>query len=425
MFRRTVLKRVMLFLLLLFVSIIAIPVTAHSLSAPLYPPDTTYRALVTSQPPMPPYNGWVEDISTSIRLMRITQGGDPLYDSGYPAHAYAKHQVWNIDATMYKFYSVAIYDAATHEMIRALPGVLYESFWSNTDPDLIYSFRPDGTIRTYTVSTEAIVDLDHLEGYDIVRVGPGEGNIDIHDRYVALTAKRGEDFDLVIFDLQQPGVVVSTTFTGAWGTGGSLAEHIDWASVSQSGHYVVINWDSGPPWDVQPFDGHYGVEVYETTTLSFTRRLVRYGNHGDLCFTPTGEEVYVQFWGEEGTINAYDLATGATTVIQTDDDFGVGDAHISCRNILRPGWAYVSTDPSRGGMVVAVKLDGSGTVEYFGHHFSTASTYDKSPMPVPSPLGDVVMFKSDFGDDSDPLEVYEFEAQYVAFHHIMLPMIFR
>ena len=88
----------------------------------------------------------------------------------------------------------------------------------------------------------------------------------------------------------------------------------------------------------------------------------------------------------------------------------MGDAHLSCRNILRPGWAYVSTDPSRHGMVVAVRLDGSGTVELFGHHMSSAANYLKSPMPVPSPDGRRVMFKSDFGDAADAGVVYDFEA---------------
>ncbi len=389
-----------------------------------YPPDTAYAPIFADTPPMPDYLASIIDPTTSTQIKRITQP-DGSY---YPTQSYSKNQPWNADATMYKFYTVAVYNAATHNIIRELPGNLYESFWSNTDPDLLYGFTPDGAIRTYRISTAQTDDLYQLTGYDTVRLGPGEGNIDIHDKFVALAGKRGTDFDVIVFDLQKSRVVTTKTFTGAWGTGDDyLAEHIDWASVSQSGDYVVINWDTGDhSWDVQPFNGHYGIEVYDAADMSFRRRLVRYGNHGDLCFTPAGEEVYAQFWGENGTINAYHLADGQIDVIQTHSDFGDGDAHLSCRNILRPGWAYVSTDKSKGGMIVAVKLDTAGTVEYFGHHFSSSASYKKSPMPVPSPDGSVVMFKSDFGDDSNPDEAYAFEARYVALpHQIYLPLVLR
>ncbi len=393
-----------------------------------YPPDTTYAPITATTPAMPNYLSSIIDPTTDIEIKRITQPDAAHYSSGYPTHSYSKNQPWNADATLYKFYTVAVYDAETHEMIRELPGSeLYESFWSNTNPDLLYSFRTNGDIKTYTISTEQIDNLYQLSGYDTVRLGPGEGNIDMHDKFVALAGKKGTDFDVIVFDLQKKTIVATKTFTGAWGTGDeSLAEHIDWASVSQSGDYVVINWDTGAPWDVQPFNGHFGIEVYDATDMTFLRRLVRYGNHGDLCFTPSGEEVYVQFWGDDGTINAYHLADGQIDVIQNHADFGVGDAHLSCRNLLRPGWAYVSTDKSKGGMIVAIKLDDSGTVEYFGHHFSSDASYKKSPMPVPAPDGSKVMFKSDFGDDSNPNEAYAFEAFYAPYQHqIYLPLILR
>ncbi len=397
-------------------------------SAVQYPPDTTYQPITTTTPTMPGYLASIIDTTTSTRIKRITQPDAAHYGSEPPTHSYSKNQPWNADATLYKFYTVAVYNGETHELVQELPGGdLYESFWSNTNPDLLYSFRTDGTIRSYTISTEQTKDLYQLSGYDTVRLGPGEGNIDIHDKFVALAGKRGTDFDVIVFDLQKERIVVTKTFTGAWGAGDlSLAEHIDWASVSQSGDYVVISWDTGAPWDVKPFNGHSGIEVYNAADMTFQRRLVRYGNHGDLCFSPTGEEIYVQFWGDNGTINAYHLDDGQIDVIQSNADFGVGDAHLSCRNILRPGWAYVSTDKSKGGMVVAVKLDTSETIEYFGHHFSSVASYKKSPMPVPAPNGSPVMFKSDFGDDSDPNEAYAFEASfYESRYQVYLPLILR
>lgn len=76
---------------------------------------------------------------------------------------------------------------------------------------------------------------------------------------------------------------------------------VDWVSVSQSGAFTLILWDAGEASESNPYNGdgseHYGVEVYDTQTLNFQRRLWHYGNHGDLCVDTDGEEVYVQFNG--------------------------------------------------------------------------------------------------------------------------------
>ena len=396
-------------------------------SAPLYPPDTVYVPISTTIPLLPEYQATIIDTTTQTKIKRITQL-DPLY-GGYPTHSYSKNQPWNADATLYKFYTVAVHNAESGQLVKKIAGLgLYESFWSNTDPDLLYSFTVEGAIQTYRLSSEKREVLFTLAGYDKVRLGPGEGNIDIYDQYVALVGKKGEDLDVIVFDLQKKKVINTTTFAKAWGPTNGMPEHIDWVSVSQSGRYVVINWDTGLPRDIQPFDGHFGVEVYNRTDMTFQRRLIRYGNHGDLCFTPSGEEVYTQFWGDKGTINSYHLADGQIDVVHTHSDFGVESAHLSCRNILRPGWAYVSIDRTKGGMIIALKLDGSETIEYFGHHFSSDNSYLKAPMPVPAPDGSKVMFKSDFGHSSNPDEIYAFVASYASPQQsvqIMLPIIFQ
>ncbi len=373
-----------------------------------YPPDTNYTPIYTPIPPMPSLNQPIVDTTTQVLITRITDY-DSVWD-WYPRHAYSKTQTWNADMSMYKFYSVAIYSSLTHEKIMDLPDIYY-SLWSNTDPDLLYSFRSDGVIQTYRISTHELDTLFRLRGFDLVKVGPGEGNIDNYDRYVALACKKDTDLVVVIFDLQLGDTLISKLFQGAWGNDES-PYYFDWISISQSGDYVGIMWDHNHTSPENPFNGHFGVEIYDSRTLTFSRRLVEYGNHGDFGFTPGGEEVFVQFYGHGGTINAYKLGNGEHIIIHNHPDFGFGDAHISCRNIRRPGWAYASTDPSKGGMIVAVKLDGSGTVELFGHHFSSAYNYTKSPMPVPSPDGTIVMFNSDFGDSVNTELVYVFTSQY-------------
>ncbi len=381
-----------------------------------YPTDGPYRSIHASPPQLPPLYGYVVDSSvpTPMRLTRITD-----YVASwdwYPHHEYSKIQPWNANATIYKFYTVAIYDAQTFQMIRELPGSeLYPTYWSNINPDIMYSFRENGDVKTYSVSQDQITLRGHItdadsNDYEVVKLGPGEGNIDKFDHYVALVGKRGTDLDVIIYNLQTFQAELIRTFPGAWGNGtNDFPQYIDWVSVSQSGNYVGIMWDHNNTSPSNPFNGHYGVEIYRRSDMQFLRRIADYGNHGDFGYDTNGNEVFVQFWGPTGSLNMYYLDHLERVVLSNNPDF-VGEGHISCRNLQRPGWAYVSQDDSsRSGQIVAVRLDGSGIFEHFGHHFSSSMNYLKSPMPVPSPDGSKVMFKSDFWDTTSQV-VYTFIA---------------
>ncbi len=370
-----------------------------------FPVDGPYRSIHTSPPPLPSLYSSIIDSSvpTPIQITRITEY--VMRWDWYPHHEYSKIQPWNADATIYKFYSVAIYDSHTFRMIRELPGSeLYPTYWSNTNPDIIYSFRENGDVKTYIVSQDRIILHDHItdtnhNSYEVVKLGPGEGNIDKYDHYVALVGKRGNDLDVIIYNLQTFHTELIRTFNGAWGNGSNdFPQYIDWVSVSQSGDYVGIMWDHNNTSPSNPFNGHFGVEIYRRIDMQFLRRIADYGNHGDFGYDTQGREVFVQFWGPTGSLNMYYLDHLERVVLSNNPDFE-GEGHISCRNLQRPGWAYVSEDDSsRSGQIIAVKLDRSGTFEHFGHHFSSSLNYLKSPMPVPSPDGTMVMFKSDFWD---------------------------
>ena len=389
-----------LFFLMFFQSIIA-----------QFPSDIPYKSIVSPTPALPDYLQSVEDTSVSdaITIKRITKYNSKC--DWYPTHDYAKIQPWNSDASLYKIRAVAIYDAITHQKYRDLPGgQIYPVYWSNTNSDLMYSFREDGAIKTYTVSTDSVQTIFNLTGYDIVKLGPGEGNIDKNDHYVVLIGKRGLDMDVIIFNLQTIQIMHTETFTGAWGNNSSVPEYVDWVSVSQSGNFVGIMWNHNTTSQGNPFNGHYGVEIYNTTNMKYLRRIVDYGNHGDFGYAVNGDEVFVQFWGPTGTVNMYYLNRTERVVLSTHSDFN-SEGHISCRNLNRPGWAYVSQDyQDHSGQIIAIKLDHSGLVEHFGHHYSSSANYTKSPMPVPSPNGDKIMFKSDFGFNTNPAEVYVFES---------------
>ena len=398
-----------------------------------FPDDyTPYQSILPPETPvLPAYGASIIDnsVPNSIQITRITQVYDYVDANGnpqvwYPTHEYSKTQVWNADQTLYKIRSWKIYDAQTYQEIQDIDGsAMYPCYWSNTNPDLIWSFNENGTIKKHIISTnttQIVGTVTNAAGntYDYVKLGPGEGNIDKNDRYVALVGKDGLDLDVIIYDLQNSQSVYIKKFVNCWqNNNDGFPYYIDWVSMSQSGDYVVIMWNHNTTSQDSPYiengQSHYGVEVYRSDNMQYLHRLINYGNHGDLGYDAEGNEVLVQFYGvQQNGLYMYKLdGSGAVTILQ-NPDFGV-DGHVSCRNINRPGWAYIThSDAAQSGQIIAVKLDNTETVEYFGHHFSSNTSYEQSPMAVVSPNGDLICFKSDFGTgpNTNPSVVYSFIA---------------
>jgi hypothetical protein len=381
-----------------------------------FPDDMQYQSTAPlATPALPNYGESVTDnsVSNPIEITRVTAPVNYVDGNGnpqiwYPTHEYAKTQVWNADQTKYKISSWKVYNTTTFQEIHQLVS-MYPSYWSNTDPDLLWSFRENGDVKKHTVSNNNTITVANIPGYEIIKLGPGEGNIDKNDHYVALAGqKTNGDLDVIIFNLQTLQIDYTKTFVGAWGnTPNALPEFIDWVSVSQSGDYVVINWNNALNeinnyYLDQAGVNHYGIEVYNRADMAFQNRIIHYGNHGDLGYAIDGDEVYVQFYGEYGggKIYMHKLDGSASSIVlNTHPDFG-GSGHISCRNLNRPGWAYITmSELDESAQIVAVKLDNSGIVEHFGHHFSSALSYEQAAMAVASPNGDRICFKSDFGTD--------------------------
>jgi hypothetical protein len=83
--------------------------------------------------------------------------------------------------------------------------------------------------------------------------------------------------------------------------------------------------------------------------------------------------------------------------------------HVSCRNNARRGWCYISSYALTSGLmerqIFALKLDGSGTVERFAPAIfaetgNGGEDYARSPMAVPSRDGSLILFASDWGNQS-------------------------
>ncbi len=420
----------------ILLSVLTLFFSLQNINAQQFPDDVQYQSVVPpNTPALPNYGESVVDnsVPNPINITRVTEVQNYVDDNGvpqvwYPSHEYAKTQVWNIDQTKYKISSWKVYNAATYVEEQELSS-MYPSYWSNTDPDVIWSFRENGDVKKYTVSTnttQVVANINDLVGnnedYDIVMLGPGEGNIDKNDHYVALVGKKpnGGDLDVIVFDLQTNQITQTITFAGAWDAAPDYIRsprYIDWVSVSQSGDYVVVLWSNawnesvGFYTDQNNID-HYGLEVYNRADMQYQRRIDDSAGHGDLGYAIDGDEVFVQFKTGEGGVYMYKLnGNGGEIIVNSSADF-TASGHVSCRNINRPGWAYVTIPAATfSGQVVAVKLDTSGIVENFGHHFSSNTSYDQSPMAVASPNGDKICFHSDFGTGANDGDVaYSFFA---------------
>jgi hypothetical protein len=103
------------------------------------------------------------------------------------------------------------------------------------------------------------------------------------------------------------------------------------------------------------------------------------------------------------------LSDGQATSLD-DPRNEAGIAHVSTRNIDRPGWAYISFyygTKGQGGAryadeVVALKLDGSGTAKQLAYEHSDYSVgYYAYPMAVPSPYGNLIDFASNWAHDGN------------------------
>ena len=209
--------------------------------------------------------------------------------------------------------------------------------------------------------------------------------------------RAGGDEELIVYDLAADAVLATRRFS--W--------PIDNATMSQSGDYVVVVWGRSGRGRGR------GVEVFDRG-LGSLGQLTREIPHGDVGYTADGREAWVAYSGSKRrTIGAYPLA-GGEPINVIDADPGTWGGHISCRNIARPGWCYVSDaghSPRtwRGyDQIWAQKIETDGPVQVFAHaHHSYNAGYYHQPQAVPNHDGSRVLWASDWdGGRSAPVFDY-------------------
>jgi len=197
---------------------------------------------------------------------------------------------------------------------------------------------------------------------------------------------------------------------------------LDWAAISPSGRYAVVVYN-------RPANDFWRVYDVDPQTLALTPRALPKSypgtsgaadkgflynlGHGDMTLNPFDHDEDAAA-GQEHAKNAgrivngkpiswllmVRLSDGEITPL-SDPNNEAYPFHISARNFDRPGWVYVSYHPATGKRfgdeIVAVKLDGSKSVERLAHtHSNARGLYRAEPHAVPSPDGRHVIFASNW-----------------------------
>ena len=374
--------------LLLLASMIVLNLTGQ-----VYPTPTTLSIISYPGAPIAPtYLNTITDATFGGKIIKISDAVVFNTTSQNLRHNYAKDQPWNADGSLIKLsgYPAAILDGNSFEFQKWLNPPNGEFLWANNDPLMLYGAH-DNLFVKQNVTTEAMETIFSFDDADEVLLGNFEGNLSNDDKYIVIVKRSGGQRELVSFDIENKSVIATLDIGG---------RDLDWASYSQSGEFIIIQWG-------RTGSGTYrGVKVYDRN-FNFLRHLTNLSPHGDLGFDSEGREVYVFYNSapNTGSILSAELATGTITK-QIGLSPGVWGGHISCRNTARPGYCYVSDEGHPNNPedfqgyreIFAVKLDGSETVERFSYHHTDASRgFLHEAHAVPNRDGSKVLFASNWG----------------------------
>ena len=338
---------------------------------------------------------------------------------------YSKRAVWNSDGSLLRI-AYRLYDGNSYQEIpltkgknrdqlhNAFGGADNNSFrWSKKDPNIFYGFNTSkqffrGTIRDRnSVSLRGAVSIETLRtfsDYDFFAMGPGEGNLDYNDEFIAFAGLKNNILHAIIYNIKSNEFIEYPLPDISWEpeNKNQEADDLDWLSVSPLGNYLLIN---GKIDDEHAFIKQYSINWGERR-VNYMGILANTRGHGDMAIDDNGDQVYVQFSiypNHDKRIEMFNLENQTATTLLSDN---YGGGHISCRNYKRPGWCYLSTTGTKGNdrfyaEVFAVKLDGSGTVERFAQtHTGIIPNTEtlRSSHGVVNPDGTKILFRSNWNN---------------------------
>ena len=289
-----------------------------------------------------------------------------------------------------------VLDAKTNQILFDDIPLSSERIWANTHPSIMYGIRFD-PLRTvfgyWNITDEVFTELHRFDEFSACSFGEGEGNFSNDDRYVVISCwSDGAPFPtLISYDVHDNKELARL----------DGAQDLNWASISQSGNYIVVENNSESREELLSYNRF----------LQEPRVLIDDRDHGDLGIDENGDDVFVMIGNlhisyirlRDGQIIRLPLSTG-------EQPLGFG--HVSCRNLNRPGWCYISAFNRFLIGAVRIHWDSTGNTtmdnsgqsvqsgvaefEAWGSHRSTASTYFATMRASASPSGNRIAFASDW-----------------------------
>ncbi|HEX8546400.1 MAG TPA: hypothetical protein VF691_05520, partial [Cytophagaceae bacterium] len=266
-------------------------------------------------------------------------------------HHYAKNQPWNSDGTFIKLHGwpSAILDGNTFEYIKYITPPGGHTTWANTQPNIIYGAGNDNKLRMLDISTNTATEIATFSDFTHVSYGSWESNMSNDDRFIALQCSSATQKAILVYDVLNKKEVARMN-APVWPNN---------VGMSQSGKYVLVQWD------VAGTAQYQGIWAYNTSGLSPVRNVnPSKGGHYDYGYDTQNNEVVVGNTITDRGLAMTRIDNGAKTELLSDAQMS-WYIHVSCRNVKRPGWAYltefadVNTQKSKPNFqkIFAVKLD--------------------------------------------------------------------
>jgi len=400
------------------------------------------RVFAVPQTGKPSYLSPVTEPTFHTTLTRIAgDPGQPLSWAGPSSgtgtwgndarHHYAKDQPWNSDGTLLVLQNDGapdplILDGDTYQVKYGKCGnySLGDDRWHPSRRHASERINARGSELMWFDVVSCTKTRSWILPFSVDGFGSGEGNPSSDGRYAVL----GDATRIFVVDMdpQPPDAPYPSSRIGpacdVSGCGLSTGCSIDWVSISPSGRYAVVVYRGDHPrvLDVDPRTLALSPRPMPPTSPRCAgdpaQGYLYDVGHQDMTLNPfdNGEDVVI---GQEhcgnrgGTVDGQliggvvmvRLRDGAITSL-TDPTDEAYPHHISTRNYDRPGWVYVGYYPESGARfgdeIVAVKMDGSGTVERLAHqHSDFDGCYRCEPHAVPSRDGRRALFASNWAED--------------------------
>ena len=358
-------------------------------------PLTEPNNLVALESP-PAYKQSSDMIPGATIVTRISDNTTFGLKDGRARHQYSKRQAWNSDESLLEIGGKLI-DSSNYDIVIEKIPLSTERVWSNVDPDIMYGLNYSNEKRNvfsaFNVSNQSTSLIFTLDDFDKCSIGHGEGTITNNDQRILFLCTRGEEQRtyLITYDLPGRTILGETT----------TADRVDWAGFSQSGQFVLM--DSSETRDSNKYLTRYTPELKHPTLLSRIR------HHGDFGVDDNGDDVYAMIgWLK---VKYLRLKDGQMFQLELSGQTNpIGHGHISCRNIRRPGWCYISTGKNVLAAVTLTAETGNPLLklansllgrnkqmaEIWGAHFSDRDIYNASPKASASPSGKQLVYTSNW-----------------------------